>query len=137
MTKTIHLRCRHCGQPLTKSLQYRDVIDVEKIEDGQPLVPRGFYSDVAGFGTAAENFYDVQEGEFLCNVDDLIEMKIRPTSGCCGPDGSNGQDVSCRNDHPVGTIVGDCWQPHFVHLSPNDVVHYDDVCRIGLGGPVI
>lgn len=118
--------CSECGCCLAQGLRKATENSQFSTEDGEQLLPPGFLTDGAtlkechlddlsvGFVADARHFYLGR-----CELRDVIDSGIR--NGCCGPDGNDGPNISCRCGSVVGTEFGDCHMLHFVHLDPDGV----------------
>lgn len=122
------VRCRVCGIPITHWLCEPDIrvinkVKNEKYEDGEPLVPQGIILDITHILEKNEYFWGAQNSEIIVNLNDLVNTRDGGVRhGCCGVDGSDGINLFCVNNHPIGTEVSDCYQPEFVHLPVECIV---------------
>ena len=110
------LHCRKCGARLTKPLAALD--DGCKLvgSDSEPLLPAGRFAASELVLVEGEAFYGVKERSLMINTNDLDGAQcLDRNMGCCGP-GGDVPDLDCPKGHTVGTMVGDCWQPHFCHF---------------------
>lgn len=63
-------------------------------------------------------------GSISIAPDDLLRDAVQPSGlrqGCCGPDGVDGPNFSCRCGHVLGTEWGDCWTMAEVRFLPTAV----------------
>jgi len=120
-------RCVKCGIPLTDALRELPE-DIDLCDnDGEPLVPQGFYS------------YD--DGKVVINVRDRLNVRRVKDDyrlqGCCGMDGMDGPNTECINGHEVGTEVSDCWVPHALTFEPDAVArHAPSAAEVLVTAPV-
>ncbi len=120
--------CRVCGIPVTNWLWEPDIrlinkLNNDKYEDGAPLLPQGIILDINYILEKNESFWGAENSEIIVNLNDLVHTcngGVR--NGCCGVDGSDGINIFCVNNHPIGTEVSDCYQPEFAHLPTECIV---------------
>jgi len=120
--------CRVCGIPVTNWLWVPNIslinkLKNEKYEDGAPLLPRGIILDIDCILEKNESFWGSENSEIIVNLNDLVNTcdgGVR--NGCCGVDGSDGINIFCVNNHPIGTEVSDCYQSEFAHLPTECIV---------------
>ncbi|MFU8828176.1 MAG: hypothetical protein ACNA8P_01970 [Phycisphaerales bacterium] len=115
--KTVTILCAACSRQLCVALRWINDDDEVCHEDGREMLPpstigRASYEPIADLEWHAMNDTDLLvQRSSLRNV---LETGTR--SGCCGPDGGDGPNLSCNCGAIIGTEVSDCWMPHFVTL---------------------
>ncbi len=126
----VEFQCRDCTAPVSRPVT--DLVDVGLLHRhpdprvashggaGEPeYVPEGFFEahpDESPIADAA--------GWPLLNPKDLVKTSRNQDflHGCCGPNGRHGPNTDCRNGHPVGIEMGDCYTVHCVALDPAAVI---------------
>lgn len=125
--------CGECGATVSRpvveltdqTLLRGDRPEIGTTGAGEPdRVPEGFKTDSPCEYTAVTE----KTGWPILNPEDLVETTVdwEVAIGCCGPDGSRGLNLDCRNGHKVGIERGDCWTTHSVALDPQRVVETDN-----------
>lgn len=92
-------------------------------QDGADGLPAGLFFRVE----TDDVWHGARLGSVVVHRGDL--RNTRPSgerSGCCGPTGTDGPNLSCAHGHVVGTEVADCWTPRFVFFAPGAVVMTPD-----------
>lgn len=120
--------CRSCGQVLSDWLrpappEILAAIRAELRPDGEELLPPGVYARTSEILQGDELFYGVENSDIVLSLKSLVGVSPSGTrEGCCGADGQDGPNLSCKNGHPIATELADCWQPHLCHIltSPED-----------------
>ena len=109
------LACRVCGQLLSKSVERLSGVTLG-MEDEEPAIPPGTYAHSNDVLEDGDEFWGLGKDEIVIGLVDLVDVEACGNRvGCCGPAG-DGPNLQCLQGHVVGTEVGDCYQPHFVHL---------------------
>lgn len=113
----VFVRCLKCSEPISGALTR--VTDRRTLteQDGEELLEPNTFMLAADFLGTDEVFYGLVQNEILVNRGVLYAIDCGKRIGCCGPDGSDGLNLACSAGHEIGTEVGDCWQPHFVHVA--------------------
>ncbi len=113
-----HIRfvCAECGLPIT--LPQIELPDEALLVDDDEVahIARGHFILSTG------DHLSVTKGEYLANVDDLINTAPHSDSslwlGCCGPSSFGSLNTVCLNGHEVGTEIADCYTPRVMTLDP-------------------
>jgi hypothetical protein len=109
------LTCKQCGQVFSGPL--RRLLNPEQIrhEGGEPALPVGFFA-IGGDMFGNDAYYGATASGVLVGLADLFGLnEFGPRVGCCGPSDYR-LNLRCKNGHPIGIEVSDCWTPHFVHF---------------------
>ena len=105
--------CPVCHVAITSSLLPLGSDQSICLEDGKPVLPKGFVS------VNSQEYWSVT-GRFLVNLGDLVGTeRSGSVNGCCGLDGLDGPNLVCANGHKIGTEKSDCWMPHAAVLLDN------------------
>ncbi len=116
MSKTGVFICKKCSLTLTNPLVKLSNLDSLNDNDKEDLIQTGNYFVSNG------EFYTDAKGKIIINKKDLKNFKYHPDStrlnGCCGLDGLDGLNITCKNGHEIGTEYSDCWIPHCIILEP-------------------
>lgn len=111
--------CKACGLLLAEGLS-ECLEDRLCFDEGSPMLPSKTFFISKG------QFSPEQVGDYLVNVDDLLNTRLCEVAGrlngCCGLDGMDGINHICQNGHEVATVRDDCWMPSHVILSSAMVV---------------
>jgi hypothetical protein len=112
----VRLQCRRCGAPLTTELVPLREASRRCEEHGEPFVPPGTF-------LAGEGWWSVEsDGWIAVHLDDVTNLEttedVRRLAGCCGLDGMDGPNRTCRCRRAVATEKSDCWMPHAVLFDP-------------------
>ena len=103
----MHLVCNVCGVKISKEVSRGARANI-KSNDG-PIVTPGQYIII-------DDEISKYSNHIALNRNDLENTKEHPDgirwSGCCGPDGNNGENILCANGHEVGVVFQDCWTYH-------------------------
>lgn len=104
------LRCRQCGAALTGVLRVWPDPRPLTLLDGSDALPQGFFWRAP---EGADFWQGAGPSLVVTNRHDLVGLKPSgDRSGCCGPSGMDGPNLSCPAGHPVAIEVSDCWTPH-------------------------
>lgn len=127
----MRLYCKKCHVELTEECELGSIYDYdENPGDRKPTVPEGniiiFHEDkYQEYYTAGSNHPQKRlvstNGAFALNPIDIIQENIRShglDNGCCGSDGCDGFNRSCKCDNVIGTEWSDCWTPAEIRLEP-------------------
>lgn len=114
------VRCKHCELALTLgAVEIPGSPSPISEQDGADGVPAGLF-----FRVATDDVWNgAKLGSVVVHRGDLRNaIPSGDRTGCCGPTGTDGPNLSCAHGHVVGTEVADCWTPRFVFFEPGAVV---------------
>ncbi len=102
--------CKKCKLQITNELEELRDLGLLKIEDGADFIPQGFFMH------GDEKRYTGSGGKIIINKSDLINRVSHNDDsrlhGCCGLDGQDRINKTCKNGDEVATELSDCWQAH-------------------------
>lgn len=115
--------CARCGIELTGSLAEIETPSCPlAMAPGQPALPSGVSWTVRR-DHVSERLAGLAEGNLVvCRRDLRNTHPSGNRSGCCGPTGEEGPNLSCPAGHVVATEIAECWTPHLAHFSAEAVV---------------
>lgn len=120
-TERLFLTCTICRAPLSDASVARVSGDALEPFEGRELVPP-FSWVLASEVPALFPSSTVHAADVLLDRSALTRVvEAGARGGCCGPDGCDGPNLFCEQGHAVGTEVGDCWRPKFVHAHPEEM----------------
>lgn len=122
----MRFKCKVCKIDISIDLEKLEDITNLSEEDGQDLVPHGFFiiSDGSFFSLhkGDECIFDTAE-KIIISRSDMVNWETHDNpsrcNGCCGLDGLDGINVMCANGHEIGTLKADCWMGHGFILEPD------------------
>ncbi len=82
------------------------------------IVERGTWSV-----STEDNFFwsTMAPGTLVFHPQDPVNVVVSPGHGCCG-NSDEGITLRCPDEHPLGTVIDDCWLAHFGWIHPEAVV---------------
>jgi hypothetical protein len=128
-----YLICSSCGRQLTRSSSVGSLSDYDgDAQDRAPAVPAGMLVQIGPEDVAPSPADSVvldelrrSPGSIAGNPEDIICGNVKPCgdrSGCCGPSGSGGPNLSCICGAVLATEWGDCWTRAEVRFLPGSAV---------------
>ncbi len=140
--------CRHCDRELTMPVFALPIFPEDGYEffelegaESQPLVPRGTFVTMR-----VDEFLEIPPGMFIVHPEDLLGVRQDASagSGCCGNSDPRVNTLFCVNrttkdwrseepPHPLGTLIDDCWTPHYAWLQPEAVRRAASPRTVGVG----
>lgn len=117
--RTIKMYCKKCGIQLTDTLQ-EVTTSVLRFEDNVPMIgPNQFSVYMNEFTHEKEIVIAIEEYYFKKHTDS------KRFSGCCGSSGIDGMNLLCPNGHEVATEFSDCYMPHYISVTIENVLIKD------------
>ena len=117
--RTIKIYCKKCGVQLTDLLEEVNS-NVLRFEDGVEMIDKNKFSINSNeYNKVKELVIAIADYYFKDHTDK------RRFSGCCGSSGSDGMNKTCSNGHEVATEFSDCYMPHYISVTIENVLIKD------------
>lgn len=117
--RTIKMYCKKCGVLLTDLLYEVDSVAL-RFEDRATMIDKNKFSIYSNPYSKDKELIIARGDYHFKNHKDKYRF-----SGCCGSSGSDGMNKTCCNGHEVATEFSDCYMPHYISVTIENVLIKD------------